>query len=385
MRINFRDILDFTALRRQIDAGFISERKHPTADLFIYNYTPVAAWAREWTREQRVCRGLIVDGAGYVQARPFEKFFNIGELPETELAVLPTDDAMFACEKCDGSLGVVFWNDGRPEVATRGSFTSPMAIWATEWINTPGNIDLDHLREWDTYTLLVEIISPVSRIVIDYKGDYGLRLLAARGINTGHELYPTSIKTLAEMLGLRPASVKHIKSLDELFSQVETATGIEGWVVTFPNASGGMLRVKIKTKEYYDLHRLITGISVKLIREHVIAGTLDGYIDKMPVYLQREARRIRDELIRRRDEISTAAAIAYAHIITAGPDDRPSFARRVQAVKHPLASLLFTLYGAAHGQVYKNGAQATFEAIVWKLVNSDDIAIVGDILEDDEG
>ncbi len=72
----------------------------------------------------------------------------------------------------DGSLGIVFWYEGKWILATRGSFTSDQAIKGAEILkkyNT--DIMFRHL------TFCFEIIYKNNRIVVDYGDDEKLVLL----------------------------------------------------------------------------------------------------------------------------------------------------------------------------------------------------------------
>lgn len=88
-------------LQKLIDEKYISVQKHPTEDLYIYNYTQKAQFDRMWNETTMACRGLIMNGKGGIIARPFNKFFNYGEyqgeIPSGEFEIT---------EKMDGSLGL---------------------------------------------------------------------------------------------------------------------------------------------------------------------------------------------------------------------------------------------------------------------------------------
>jgi hypothetical protein len=111
-----------------------------------------------------------------IVARPFAKFFNYG----TPQAVIPAEPFVVT-EKIDGSLGILYYLDGEPHIATRGSFTSEQAARARrccasyeiEW--TPGT------------TPLFEIVYPENRIVVDYGDRRELVLLAAIDHATGRD------------------------------------------------------------------------------------------------------------------------------------------------------------------------------------------------------
>ena len=59
-----------------IEDGYVNKIKHPTDDLYIYNYTAKAQYENKWLEypEIRLCRGLILNSDNFIVARPFEKF-----------------------------------------------------------------------------------------------------------------------------------------------------------------------------------------------------------------------------------------------------------------------------------------------------------------------
>lgn len=91
-------MLDKELLKKMIDEKFVSARKHPTEELWIYNYTPSAAYGRVWNEVTLICRGLVLDAEYNIIARPFRKFFNVEELEPEIIPRLPFD----VYEKMDG-------------------------------------------------------------------------------------------------------------------------------------------------------------------------------------------------------------------------------------------------------------------------------------------
>lgn len=83
--------IDLTELRKRIEAGLILTDKHPELDLYIYNYTKRTQYERMWDRYTRICRGLILNSSGNIVSRPFPKFFNLNETPETLAQNLPNE------------------------------------------------------------------------------------------------------------------------------------------------------------------------------------------------------------------------------------------------------------------------------------------------------
>src|SRR5690348_3368213 len=109
--------LDLANLQRMIDERYISVQQHPRLDLYIYNYTQSAQYDGVWNNETLQCRGLIMDSANTIIARPFPKFFNLQEAIDKG-EQLPAEEFVVT-EKMDGSLGILYWDGDKPALATR--------------------------------------------------------------------------------------------------------------------------------------------------------------------------------------------------------------------------------------------------------------------------
>jgi len=88
----------------------------------------------------------------------------VDELPSVELA-LP-QEPFEVYEKLDGSLGILYWVDDEPRVATRGSFTGVQAQRGTAILRAR----YGHVAFRTDVTYLFEILFPENRIVVDYGG-----------------------------------------------------------------------------------------------------------------------------------------------------------------------------------------------------------------------
>lgn len=255
-------------LQKYIDDKYISVQKHPTADLYIYNYTQKAQFDRVWTPETMSCRGLIMDGNDNVIARPFSKFFNLEEAVGQGES-LPAE-AFTVTEKYDGSLGILYWIGDEPYLATRGSFVSEQAIEGNKMLQEHREIFGKLNRK---YTYLFEIIYPENRIVVDYGGKRELVLLAVVDTKSGEELDPREFK-----LGF-PCAV----FLDGI-TDYRTLSGMaeankEGFVIRFVSGK----RYKVKFEEYVRLHRLITGVNARRIWDLLRNDqSLDELLERVP-------------------------------------------------------------------------------------------------------
>ncbi|MEW6734177.1 MAG: T4 RnlA family RNA ligase [Acidobacteriota bacterium] len=251
-------------------------------DLLLFNYTTEATFSANWSAIERICRGLIIHWpSATVAARPFDKFFNLGETPETALSALPAGP-IEVTDKLDGSLGILYrQNNGNLAIATRGAFDGVQAQWATAFLQQNYR---DRLATLPTdITLLFEIIYPDNRVVINYHGLTHLFVIGARRLD-GQDFSYTELSELTSHFALPLVRQEQVDSIDNLIQAAEERTGIEGWVVRFQNG----LRVKVKTEEYRRLHRLITHMSPNHIRAEMLSGSFDTFLAMLPSEYQNE-------------------------------------------------------------------------------------------------
>ena len=69
-------------------AGLIKSRRHPDFPLTLWDYTVQCQINEAWDEVTTMTRGLVVRDDGSIVARPFDKFFNVDERPETKMAAL---------------------------------------------------------------------------------------------------------------------------------------------------------------------------------------------------------------------------------------------------------------------------------------------------------
>jgi len=247
-----------------VASGYIKETTHPKYKWRIYNYTPVAVHEGIWNEATRAARGLILDWNDTVLARPFPKFFNLGEEQDIELP----DEDFIVYDKMDGSLGIIFHAEGHWNVATRGSFSSVQA--------EVGALILDnyypHTNMDTSLTYLVEIIYPKNRIVIDYGTKEDIVFLGAINTKTGQEYLPGMITTSFPQVDTmsitgKTFSLNNIPDLPQFFNYRD-GTKHEGFVVRF--SSG--YRIKVKIPDYKRIHRIVTNASNKTIWELMSTG-----------------------------------------------------------------------------------------------------------------
>ena len=349
------ELMDPQELERMIADGYVRRQTHPARPLSILNYSEKAQWEREWNEVTRNCRGLIVDAAGGIVARPFPKFFNHGEPGAPDLS----RGQVRVFDKMDGSLGILYpapvvkvvgVDLGREDdayamrtfanysVATRGSFQSDQAVWATQHFvkNYGGDAPVIGGR-----TYLFEIIYPQNRIVVDYRGREDLVLLAVLVNGTGmldeaaFECWP----------GPKVEEFKYDSVMQVL--EQPPRENAEGYVIYHVDSND---RVKVKHDEYVRLHKLVTGVTARTVWELLSqAHSLDEILTNVPdefqdwVFNTAEGLKVAHEVMWQeiQDEFNrTATSVGYsAH--SKDREYRKQFADAAKRCNHTAAVFMF--------------------------------------------
>lgn len=363
--IKLFDLFDDQLFSEMLAEGMAKRTDHPTLPLSILNYTPKAAYSRTWNEVTRQCRGLIYrQDSLEVLARPFPKFFNLGELADDEIPQEPFE----VFEKMDGSLGILYAYRDVVAIATRGSFTSDQAVRATmiyhdrynqRWTPTPRT------------TYLFEIIYPSNRIVVDYGGMEDLVLLDVVSNRTGRSCGPTGQGWPGPVV----AAYEGYEEISDLAAAPQPDNA-EGYVIRF---AGGM-RVKVKHDEYVRLHRIVTGVSTKTVWRYLKDGlSMDELLDRVPDeffdWLTAETRKLRDAY----SAIEREAQAVYAGIMRdldgwygiGSREFRKDFAMRAQQSEH--RAILFQMLD---GKVYSDAIWKQLEPAYERPFNqqSEDVA-----------
>lgn len=295
-------------VEQMIAEGYINKEKHPSADIYILNYSKTCSLEGKWNEATVQCRGVIVDSDYNILSRPFEKFFNYEEIEDK--STIP-GGAATAYEKIDGSLGITYWIDNIPYIATRGSFVSEQAQHATNLLHTKYADLWDFMRTNRGFTFLFEIVYPENRVVVDYGDLDDIILLAI--VNNEHpeneipiELYANYFHTakcygaFEDWLGIR-----------EKFD----GQGREGFVLKFDNG----FRMKMKYEDYFRLHRLRTYLTKKHIFEFVETGRLaelDEMVEQFDEEIKMSVTKILEEFTDRFNEIEEEARAEYREFDT---------------------------------------------------------------------
>lgn len=215
------------------------------------------------------CRGIILDTSNNfsIVARPFNKFFNVGE----QLAAPIDWKTARVQEKLDGSLMILYFHEGEWHVASSGT---PDA--GGEVNNAPGTTFRDLF--WQTWkqmhystlmldpdlTYMFELQTKYNRVVVSHP-EPKLTLIGVRDATAGIEFpvnqFTNQFKTVREF---------PMRTLDQVMASMEHFSGLEqeGYVVVDVH----FRRVKIKHPSYVAAHHMVSSLSPKRLLEVVRAG-----------------------------------------------------------------------------------------------------------------
>jgi len=299
-----------TLLIEMIAGGFVVTQKHKTLDLHLYNYTRKCTYEKMWNEITLMCRGLILDGDYKIVSLPIGKFFNYEEYGPERIESELRGKKYHVYEKKDGSCGVLWEYEGNYGIATRGSFESEQAIWATKYLNENY---LDKVKELDTdnFSYIYEIIYPENRIVIDYNGMKDLVFLARMNKNSGVD----------EMLEDNITEIMAPFKVTDRYKELENLSFEELQALNLHNKEGFVLhgenkRIKVKFADYCRLHSIITNITARDIWRTLSQGkSVDEILDNVPDEFDEWVRNKVHELKSGFKEIENNAIFAYENVI----------------------------------------------------------------------
>lgn len=301
--------MKFVLPQKYIDEDLVSVQTSEDG-LRVFNYTHTCQFARAWDDITMQCRGLVVDQDDNIVARPFKKFFNLGEGEQT--FSWPPDQVY---EKVDGSLGIFFVHQGIPRLATRGSLGSDQAKRGMEiMLARYKQQSRDVLMTFSSFTHLFEIIYPANKIVVDYGKQEDLVYLGSVNTETGEDV--GLISSLKEVF---PTVLEHdVTSLDQLMAQDQTNR--EGFVLRFNDG----FRLKVKFEEYKRLHRIVTETSNISIWEHMRDGhSLKQLIENVPDEFYKYVKSVTTDLGAKYESLFRKTEEAYKKVTEAAEVANP--------------------------------------------------------------
>jgi len=280
----------FSELDKLVEQKYLRKVFNEDKTLVLYNYTDKCTYDRYWNELTLNARGTVYDiSTGDVIAKSFPKFFNFGELhTDKQKKYLEVKD-FEVYEKFDGSLGIVYFYDGKWNVNTRGSFSSDQDIRGEAILET---YNTSKLKVGWTY--LVEIIYPENRIIVDYGKDEKLVLLSAY-MRSGMEVSRKGLVSASLECKIPICGKLHFDSVDDLIlNQHQLPATEEGYVL---RTSEGY-RMKFKSKEYLAIARIMSTVTPLSFWKIMKNGQIDlEFLEHLPEEFRDLADEIKNKLI----------------------------------------------------------------------------------------
>jgi len=262
---------------------------HPTLPLklFSYRFADPTVFSDPVARE---LRGIVFDDRGNLVARPFHKFFNLGE----QLCEVSEDETAVSTLKIDGSLAIAFEYRGDLVFASKGSFKSFVVEGAYRLADDRIR---DLVHEFRGKTVLFEYVDPNHPVVLTYPKPE-LRLIGIRDNASGEYIPATEIVEIAESYELPHTTIVHSDTtVGEIAKEVRGWQGEEG-VVAYAESD----LCKIKSQWYLRTHSVASWIvaeNMSVVEKRVKKMYINNEIDDIYPHLPETHREIVDRIIRK--------------------------------------------------------------------------------------
>jgi T4 RnlA family RNA ligase len=273
-------------------------KQHPKyPNLYQFTYDQIEADAHKAHPVVRQSRGIILDKDNDwgVVARPFDRFFNVGEA-----CAAPVDwKTSRVQEKVDGSLCIVYYYDNQWHVATKGtpdasgnvngfSFTFAELFWSIA--KKQGVDKYLEIQGEKQFTYMFELTTIFNKVVVRYP-EPKLTLIGVRHTECGTELKTDALASLVAMRGyswrgvLNPVKEYGFSSQEDMVKFAKNINGTqgEGFVVVDDNFN----RIKVKSDNYIALSHMKDGFGPRRAMEIVRKAEGDEvqvYIDAFPEF-----------------------------------------------------------------------------------------------------
>lgn len=233
------------------------------------------------------CRGLIIDHSFNIVSRSLNRFFNLGEQPDTQVHL---DWTKAECaEKVDGSLIKIYNWKGIWYCSTRGTafaesncnFGDSFKSLIFKALDCDDEIEFQHLCNlWldSDWTYILELTCRENRVVKSYDG-YTLHYLASRHNQSG-EFSDEYEKQAALMIGAREINTFKFSSVDDCINTAKHLPDLEEGYVVYQD---GKPVCKVKSPAYVAVHHIRgEGLSPKRIMQLVLINEQDEYLNYFP-------------------------------------------------------------------------------------------------------
>lgn len=234
--------------------------------LTLRSYTKAAFYKKMWTPEVILSRGHVTDSSGKYVSRPFDKFFNLGEMAETTAEHLFREhqnlpgSVFRATEKFNGHLAILFHHNGNWINTTKGGFNTEFT--KRDRVIIDGCVDYNMLHT--SFTYMFEIMDPehdphVLHQFMDSEFLNTAILIGVRDNESGKyvDLYDRGWVPGVQSHPVMKTAEKTFQTLAELEAWLDYLRKLriptEGWVVNLMSNGQPTITFKVKTKRFLEM------------------------------------------------------------------------------------------------------------------------------------
>lgn len=296
------------------------------------------------------CRGLKFAKDGRLIARPFHKFFNLGERQRPE--DIDWTAPHLVLSKLDGSMVHPCIVRNELVFMTRMGITAQsVAAFAHAGEN---------VRQLSKYaieagmTVLFEFTSPENRVVIAYDQP-SLTLLAARDNRTGRYSTYQELQSLADQFDvplIQP--LQSVASMKDFIAIARSQEGIEGYVIAFEDGH----RLKLKTAFYALRHKALSGLAFE---KNILAWVAEGAVDDVvPLLTPALAEDLRAYQLVVVNGLNTHLGVLTSFVAEQSGRERKEFAAAVRSeIDSRLQGAAFAMFDG------KDGSEVLRKQLLW--------------------
>jgi T4 RnlA family RNA ligase len=270
----------------------ITIKEYPDDGIMSVNYSQINSPKHDPIIKE--CRGLILTNtAPYsVVARSFDRFFNLGEDPDSKNWYDKIKNDHVVCfKKHDGSLINLYhfndkWNcatrkmcfaEGKSSAGFRTFADIFFGVFNTEKMN---DIVLDNFKATE-HTFIFELVSPETRVVTPYPKD-DIYLLSVRNNKTGKEVDFETLQMVSYCIDVNICEFFDFNNIESIENAINMLDALEEGFVLCDYSD--MSRIKMKNASYLAIAHLRDNgvISAKRIAHLVYANDYEEYLSYFP-------------------------------------------------------------------------------------------------------
>lgn len=284
--------------------------------------SPTELW-EHWDGFLQYCRSVSIDlKSETIETAPFDKFFNIDEMPSSSWDVvknlMENAESIEFSNKLDGSIYIVRYLEDEGRIVSHSSGCVSAAEEQASVLRAADKMFFskicDSTREmvedYPDYTFMFEYIAIDNPIVVKYtKDDEGMYLIGMRHNASGKMYSYNELRTVASKYpGVRVTTLFE-GGLDVIMDLVHTkkSNEMEGFVI---NIDGHLF--KLKTDDYVKIHKLISKLSAPNVILRAIAdGIYDDLLAKVPDSYKEDVDKIARIVVKYAEDMEKTTASYY--------------------------------------------------------------------------